>query len=83
LCALRNTELQAAKEVYAAYLQSRVRAKPVDKGLNFFTKISELFTIPRIRRATTASYVVMLSQQLCGSTCSPYPSSYNADIGRP
>jgi hypothetical protein len=27
----------------------------------------ELFTVPRIRRATVASDVVMLAQQMCGS----------------
>ncbi len=69
LCTLRNTELQAAKELYTAYLQGRVRAKMSEgeRSPLFFTKVAELFTIPRIRRATTASYVVMLSQQLCGS----------------
>jgi hypothetical protein len=80
LCTLRNTELQAAKELYTAYhLQGRGRAKRAKlkmserkfSGPGFFTKVTELFTIPRIRRATTASYVVMLSQQLCGSMPQP------------
>jgi hypothetical protein len=37
---------------------------------SFTGKIIELFTIPRNRRAAVAAYVVMLSQQLCGSTLS-------------
>jgi Sugar (and other) transporter len=68
LCRLRNTELQAAKELYATYLQRNAKAKTAQVGgTSFFQRIMELFTIPRNRRATVASYVVMLSQQLCGS----------------
>ncbi|KAK5373547.1 hypothetical protein LTR20_003789 [Exophiala xenobiotica] len=93
LCTLRNTELQAAKELYTAYhLQGRVRAKARAKPKmlsegefsesGFFTKVTELFTIPRIRRATTASYVVMLSQQLCGiNIISFYSSTIFSDAG--
>jgi Sugar (and other) transporter len=75
---LRNTELQAAKELYATYLQRRAKADTVKSKVSYSRKVIELFTIARIRRATTASYVVMLSQQLCGiniiafySPCSP------------
>jgi hypothetical protein len=65
---LRNTDLQAARDVYSTYLQRRAKAKvsPVE-AVSFLQRVLELFTVPRIRRATTASYVVMLSQQLCGS----------------
>ncbi|KIX00751.1 uncharacterized protein Z518_09816 [Rhinocladiella mackenziei CBS 650.93] len=83
LCKLRNTELQAAKEVYATYVQRRARSKvsgPDD--VSFFGKIIELFTIPRIRRAITASYVVMLSQQLCGiNIIAFYSSTIFSDAG--
>jgi hypothetical protein len=34
---------------------------------NFFTRFAELFTIPRVRRATQASGIVMIAQQMCGS----------------
>lgn len=33
---------------------------------NFFVRFYELFTIPRIRRATQASGIVMIGQQMCG-----------------
>jgi hypothetical protein len=33
---------------------------------NVFTRFVELFTIPRIRRATWASGIVMIAQQMCG-----------------
>lgn len=32
----------------------------------FWTKIWQLFSVPRIRRAAVAAFVVMISQQLCG-----------------
>lgn len=68
LCRLRNTEIQAAKDVYSIYLQRRAKAKTGSlEESTFGRKVLELLTKPRIRRATTASYVVMLSQQLCGS----------------
>ena len=34
---------------------------------NYAQRFIQLFTIPRIRRATLASCVVMLAQQMCGS----------------
>lgn len=34
---------------------------------NYVKRFFELFTIPRVRRATLASFTVMLAQQLCGS----------------
>lgn len=33
---------------------------------NYFTRFIQLFTIPRVRRATLASWVVMIAQQMCG-----------------
>jgi hypothetical protein len=37
------------------------------KTSNMFVRFFELFTIPRLRRATQASGVVMIAQQMCGS----------------
>lgn len=72
LCSFRNTELQAAKELYSTYLQQRVKSKLAGlEEISMTRKLLDLFTIPRIRRATAASYVVMLSQQLCGSMRTP------------
>ena len=34
---------------------------------NYIKRFTELFTIPRVRRATLASFTVMLAQQMCGS----------------
>jgi MFS family permease len=84
LRALRNTELQAAKELYATYLQSRSRSQGTekDRDISLTHKILDLFTIPRVRRATTAAFVVMLSQQLCGiNLISFYSSTIFVDAG--
>ncbi|KAL2404793.1 Glucose transporter GlcP [Exophiala dermatitidis] len=72
---LRNSDLQAAKDIFSTYLQRRSQAKPGAAGKSLFRRLPELFTIPRIRRATVASYVVMLSQQLCGINIIAYYSS--------
>lgn len=78
---LRNTELQAAKELYATYLQSQLKEESATKT-PFWKQLLELLTIPRIRRATVASYTVMLSQQLCGiNIVAFYSSSIFSDAG--
>lgn len=37
----------------------------INRG-NFFTRMWDLFTVPRNRRACVVAFIVMLSQQLCG-----------------
>lgn len=64
---LRNTELQAARDLYYIYAQLRMEAALVNKQSNYITRFIQLFTIPRVRRATLASFTVMIAQQMCGS----------------
>lgn len=82
----RNTELQAARELFATYLQQKSRSignpKPQTRDNNsahsrstYATRVLELLTIPRIRNATLASFTVMLSQQLCGINIIAFYSS--------
>ena len=68
---LRNSDFQAARELY--YIHSLliqeellIEESAVKTQGNFFTRVVELFTIPRIRRATQASGIVMIAQQMCG-----------------
>jgi hypothetical protein len=77
---LRNTPFQAARDLYythALLIQEEVLIK--EAGLsptsNFFTRFMELFTIPRVRRATLASFVVMIGQQMCGINIIAFYSS--------
>ncbi|KAL2795322.1 hypothetical protein BJX66DRAFT_302237 [Aspergillus keveii] len=71
---LRPTELQAARDLYYAYVGVKIERK-VNKGKNFFTMFLELFTIPRNRRATLATWIVMFLQQFCGVNVIAYYST--------
>jgi len=62
---IRKTELQAARDLYYAYVQY-VEESKVIQGKTFFSRFTELFTIPRCRTANIAASAVMLAQQLCG-----------------
>ncbi|KAH7232066.1 hypothetical protein B0J15DRAFT_539303 [Fusarium solani] len=71
LLRLRNTPVQAARDLYYIHcLLEQEKALVHESGLkvtsNVFTRFVELFTIPRIRRATWASRIVMIAQQRCG-----------------
>ncbi|PGH30677.1 hypothetical protein GX50_06541 [[Emmonsia] crescens] len=71
LLRLRNSPLQAARDLYYIHAQLVQEAALLEEtGLaktdNFFTRFIELFTIPRVRRATQASGIVMIGQQMCG-----------------
>jgi len=72
LLRVRNTPLQAARDLYYVHAQLNleeilIEETGVAKNDNFFTRFMELFTIPRLRRATQASGIVMIAQQMCGS----------------
>lgn len=45
------------------------------KRSNYVTRFTQLFTIPRVRRATLASFTVMLAQQMCGINIIAFYSS--------
>lgn len=60
--------MQAARDLYYIHAQLQVEAQIVGRS-NYFQRCIELFTIPRVRRATLASFVVMIAQQMCGSRC--------------
>lgn len=62
---LRHHELQAARDLY--YIHVMLEAElAVKGGASYIGRFTELFTIPRVRRATIASFVVMIAQQMCG-----------------
>lgn len=62
LCRLRNTPLQAARDLYYIHVQLVEETAIIGKS-NYLTRFIELFTIPRVRRATLASFTVMIAQQ--------------------
>lgn len=81
LLRLRGSPLLAARELYYVHAQMQeeellIKQSGVTVNANMFTRFIELFTIPRIRRATLASFVVMIAQQMCGSRFSAIPRRF-------
>ncbi|KAL2673531.1 hypothetical protein Neosp_011973 [[Neocosmospora] mangrovei] len=79
LLRLRNSPLQAARDLYYIHLQllaeeALIKEEGLDKS-NFFARAVELFTIPRVRRATQASGIIMIAQQMCGINIIAFYSS--------
>jgi sugar porter (SP) family MFS transporter len=71
LLRFRNNPIQAARDLY--YIHVLLEAeKDIETGHNLFT---ELFTVPRNRRAVLASVIVMFMQQFCGVNVIAYYSS--------
>jgi MFS family permease len=71
---LRNTPLQAARDLYFIHAQL-VEESAIIGTSNYVTRFIELFTIPRVRRATLASFTVMIAQQMCGINIIAFYSS--------
>lgn len=71
LLRVRNSPLQAARDLYYIHFQLQAENEFVvkEKGsaLGIAKRFVELVTIPRIRRATQASGIIMIAQQMCGS----------------
>lgn len=65
LVKLRNHELMAARDLYYINAQIEIE-KDVVGNSTYIKRFMELFTIPRVRRATLASFTVMIAQQMCG-----------------
>jgi len=74
LLRLRFTPLQAARDLYYIHVQLQDEKKILG-GANYFSRFKELFTIPRVRRATLASWTVMIAQQMCGINIIAFYSS--------
>jgi MFS family permease len=74
LSRLRNTPLQAARDLYYIHVQLVEESAIIGKS-NYVTRFIELFTIPRVRRATLASFTVMIAQQMCGINIIAFYSS--------
>ncbi|RFU27151.1 hypothetical protein B7463_g9175, partial [Scytalidium lignicola] len=71
LCRLRNSPLQAARDLYFIHAQLKQEEAIMEKSGfsakdSFFTRFIEIFTVPRLRRATQASGIAMMLQPMCG-----------------
>jgi len=82
LVKLRNTPLQAARDLYSIHAQLQVEADILGKPSNYIVRFIELFTIPRNRRAALAAFIVMIGQQMCGiNIIAFYSSTIFAEAG--
>lgn len=62
---LRHHPLQVARDMYYISAQLDIEHQIIGKT-NYASRFAQLLTIPRVRRATLASFTVMLAQQMCG-----------------
>ncbi|KAI0744148.1 hypothetical protein C8Q80DRAFT_1220844 [Daedaleopsis nitida] len=74
LLRLRFHLIQAARDLYYIHSQLQVEAAIVGKS-NYLSRFGQLFTIPRVRRSTLASFTVMIAQQMCGINIIAFYSS--------
>ncbi|KAK6083631.1 hexose transporter [Seiridium cupressi] len=74
LIRLRNHKIQAARDLIAIDAQLRLEKEAIGDS-TYIKRFIELFTIPRVRRATLASFVVMIAQQMCGINIIAFYSS--------
>jgi MFS family permease len=62
---IRNTELISARELFYAHCQIEAESE-VFGGKSLGRRVRELFTVPRIRRATVSSSIIVIAQQFSG-----------------
>ncbi|KAI3341613.1 sugar transporter-domain-containing protein [Ustulina deusta] len=74
LLKLRNDPIQAARDLYAIHAQIQVESQVIGNA-SYISRFCDLFTVPRLRRATGAAFVVMIAQQLCGINIIAFYSS--------
>lgn len=74
LLRLRNNPIQAGRDIYYIHVQLEVEAEFTGSG-NYVKRFIELFTLPRVRRATLAAFTVMIAQQMCGINIIAFYSS--------
>ncbi|KAL1649947.1 hypothetical protein SLS58_001323 [Diplodia intermedia] len=74
LLRLRFHPIQAARDLYYIHAQLELEAAIVGES-NYLTRFAQLFTIPRVRRGTLASFTVMIAQQMCGINIIAFYSS--------
>ncbi|KAI0517432.1 sugar transporter-domain-containing protein [Xylaria bambusicola] len=71
---LRHHPIQVARDMYSIHAQLVIETE-LTSGSNYLTRFGQLFTIPRVRRATYAAFTVMIAQQLCGINIIAFYSS--------
>ncbi|KAL1849659.1 hypothetical protein VTK73DRAFT_9832 [Phialemonium thermophilum] len=73
-CRIRNTEMQAARDMYYAHCQV-LEERDAFAGVSLGRRAWELIAVPRLRRATLASGWIVISQQFSGINIMSFYSS--------
>lgn len=71
---IRNSELICAREMFYAHCQLMAESDEF-KGKSLSKRVMELFTVPRIRRATISSSIIVIAQQFSGINIMAFYSS--------
>lgn len=71
---LRSHPLQVARDIFYIHSQLELEFQLL-RNSSYPQRFAELFTIPRVRRATLAAFTVMLAQQMCGINIIAFYSS--------
>ena len=76
---LRAHPLIAARDYYYSYVLYLAEVEEA-AGSNYFTRLWDCFSIPRIRRANYGASTAMIAQQMCGinskAHIEPFPSCF-------
>ncbi|WOO85250.1 Polyol transporter 5 [Vanrija pseudolonga] len=71
---LRKTPLAAARDMYYSHVLYEEEVA-LAKGTTYWSRLTDLFTVPRIRRASLGAFTTMIGQQLCGINVISFYSS--------
>lgn len=80
-CRIRSSELIAAREFYFAHCQILAEGMAFE-GSSLLTRAVELFTVPRIRRASVASAIIVIGQQFSGINIMVRKTGYPTKFGQ-
>lgn len=62
---LRAHPIISARDYYYSYVMFE-EERSIAEGSTYFTRMRDIFTVPKIRRANYGASTVMLAQQMCG-----------------
>ncbi|KAK6436347.1 hypothetical protein LTR95_007455, partial [Oleoguttula sp. CCFEE 5521] len=78
---LRAHPIIGARDYYYSYVLYQEELA-IARGDSYFSRMRDIFTVPRIRRANYGASTVMLAQQMCGiNIISFYSSTIFRDVG--
>ena len=67
---LRAHPIIGARDYYYSFVIYQEELK-LTQNSNYFTRLADCFTVPRVRRSNYGASTVMLGQQMCGINSKP------------